>query len=97
MIQAKLKDIKIVVLGLLPGNDNEAWMNYGKKVAGINRLLAARSAGIEITFKDIAAILMNEEGRVSHAIVPDGLHLNDKGYERIGPELRKIIEGIWWK
>ncbi len=97
MIQAKLKDTKIVVLGLLPRNDTEAGMNYGKKIAGINRQLAARFSGTEITFKDIGAILMNEEGRVSHAIMPDGLHLNDKGYEKIGPELRKIIEGLWWK
>jgi beta-glucosidase len=95
MIQAKLKDTKIVVLGLLPRNQTEAGINYGKKIARINRQLAARFTGTEITFKDIGAILMNEKGRVSIAIMPDGLHLNDKGYELIGPELRKIIEGIW--
>jgi lysophospholipase L1-like esterase len=95
MIQAKLKDTKIVVLGLLPRNHTEAGKNYGKKIARINRQLTARFAGTEITFKDIGAILMNEKGRVSNAIMPDGLHLNDKGYELIGPELRKIIEGIW--
>jgi|WetSurSiteA1Bulk_404760.scaffolds.fasta_scaffold01971_3 platelet-activating factor acetylhydrolase IB subunit beta/gamma len=95
IIQAKLKDTKIVVLGLLPRNHTEAGKNYVKKIARINQLLTARFAVTEITFKDIGAILMNEKGRVSNAIMPDGLHLNDKGYELIGPELRKIIEGIW--
>ena len=95
MIQAKLKDTKIVVLGLLPRNDTEAGINNGEKIARINRQLAARFTGTEITFKDIGAILMNEKGRVSNAIMPDGLHLSAKGYELIGPELRKIIEGIW--
>ncbi len=95
MIQAKLKDTKIVVLGLLPRNHTETGKNFGKKIVRINRQLTARFAGTEITFKDIGAILMNEKGRVRYAIMPDGLHLNDKGYELIGPELRKIIEGIW--
>ena len=95
MIRAKLKDTKIVVLGLLPRNHTKAGKNYGKKIARINRQLTARFAATKITFKDIGAILINKKGRVSNAIMPDGLHLNDKGYELIGPELRKVIEGIW--
>jgi len=95
MIQAKLKGTKIVVLGLFPRNNTEAGINYGQKIAGINRQLAVQYAGTEITFKDIGAILMNEIGIISKAIMPDGLHLSGEGYELIGPKLREIIEGIW--
>jgi len=95
MIQVKLKYTKIIVLGLLPRSRTEEGMNYGQKIVRINRQLAARFTGTEIIFKDIGAILMNKKGRVSNAIMPDGLHLSAKGYELIGPELRKIIEGIW--
>ncbi len=95
IIQAKLKDTKIVVLGLLPRNSAEAGINYGQKIVGINRQLAVRYAGTKIIFKDIGAMLMNEQGRVNEAIMPDGLHLNGEGYELIGPKLREIIEGVW--
>jgi platelet-activating factor acetylhydrolase IB subunit beta/gamma len=95
IIQTKLKSTKIIVLGLLPRSNTEEGINYGQKIARINRQLDERFASTEITFKDIGAMLMNEKGRVSYAIMPDGLHLNAKGYALIGPELRKIIEGIW--
>ncbi len=97
MVQAKRKDTRIVVLGLLPRGRTEKGIDYGQKITGINRQLAARFAGTEITFKDIGAVLMNEKGKVINTIMPDGLHLNAQGYELIGPELRKIIEELWWK
>jgi platelet-activating factor acetylhydrolase IB subunit beta/gamma len=95
IIQAKLTNTKIVILGLLPRNSTETGINYGQKIVSINRQLAVQYAGTEIIFKDIGAILRNEQGRVSAAIMPDGLHLNGEGYKLIGPTLRKIIEEIW--
>jgi beta-glucosidase len=95
IIQAKIRDTKIVILGLLPRNSTETGINYGQKIVSINRQLAVQYSGTEIIFKDIGAILRDEQGRVSAAIMPDGLHLNGAGYELIGPTIREIIKEIW--
>jgi lysophospholipase L1-like esterase len=95
IIQDKLSDTKIVVLGLLPRNINETGINYAQKITRINSQLASLYAGSEIIYEDIGTDLINEQGVVNDTIMPDGLHLNANGYEIIGPKLRAIIDNLW--
>lgn len=95
IIQGKLVNAKVVVLGLFPRNSAEAGINYGQKIIDINQQLAAEYVDTEVIFKDIGAMLTNEQGNVNTEIMPDGLHLNGKGYELIGPKLKEIIEEVW--
>ena len=39
--------------------------------------------------------LLNEHGVVSNTTMPEGQHLNNAGYEIIGPELKNIIDEFW--
>ncbi len=95
IIQSKLRNTKIVVLGLLPRNMNETGVNYAQKIARINSQLDSLFAYSEIAYRDIGTDLINEQGVVSDVIMPDGLHLNASGYEIIGPKLRDIINELW--
>jgi lysophospholipase L1-like esterase len=95
IIQQKLKNTKVVILGLLPRNFDGTGINYTQKIGKINRQLDTLYADTEISFRDIGAALLNEQGMVSETIMPDGLHLNGNGYELIGPMLREIIDELW--
>jgi len=95
IIQHKLKNTRIVVLGLLPRNINETGIDYARKIGRINKQLDSLYASSEITYRDIGTDLINEQGVVSDTIMPDGLHLNGNGYEIIGPKLRDIIDELW--
>jgi lysophospholipase L1-like esterase len=91
----KLGNAKVVVLGLLPRNNNETGINYRQKIEQINGRLSSLFAGTDIQFRDIGADLMDGQGVVSDEIMPDGLHLNRKGYDVIGPRLKAIIDEFW--
>jgi platelet-activating factor acetylhydrolase IB subunit beta/gamma len=93
--QHKLKNTKLVILGLLPRNVNETGINYAQKIVRINGRLDSLFANTEITYRDIGTDLIIEQGVVSDTIMPDGLHLNSNGYEIIGPKLRGIIDELW--
>jgi platelet-activating factor acetylhydrolase IB subunit beta/gamma len=95
IVQHKLKNTKLVILGLLPRNVNETGINYAQRIGRINRQLDSLYAKTEITYRDIGTDLINEQGVVSDTIMPDGLHLNSNGYEIIGPKLRGIIDELW--
>jgi platelet-activating factor acetylhydrolase IB subunit beta/gamma len=95
IIRRKLKHTKLVVLGLLPRNINETGIHYARKISRINGRLGLLPADAGISFRDIGTDLINEQGAVSETIMPDGLHLNNHGYEIIGPKLRAIIDELW--
>jgi platelet-activating factor acetylhydrolase IB subunit beta/gamma len=95
IIQDKLKNTRIAVLGLLPRNMNETGIDYAQKIGWINRQLDALYADSEIIYRDIGADLANEQGVVSNTIMPDGLHLDGNGYKVIGPMLKDIIDELW--
>jgi platelet-activating factor acetylhydrolase IB subunit beta/gamma len=95
IIRQKLKSTKLVVLGLFPRNLNQTGINYALKIGRINSRLDSLYADTGIAYRDIGTGLANEQGVVSHTIMPDGLHLNNYGYEIIGPKLRGIIDELW--
>lgn len=95
IIQHKLKNTKIVLLGLLPRNINETGINYARKIDRINRRLDALYDNSAIIYRDIGTDLVNEQGVVSETIMPDGLHLDGNGYKVIGPKLIEIIDELW--
>jgi platelet-activating factor acetylhydrolase IB subunit beta/gamma len=95
IIQHKLKNTKLVILGLLPRNVNETGINYAQKIGRINRQLDSLYADTEIIYRDIGTDLINEQGVVSDSLMPDGLHLNSNGYEIIGLQLKGILDELW--
>lgn len=96
IVQHKLPQTKVVILGLFPRNRNETGIDYLQKIQCINSQLQAFYANSKITFRDIGHLLLNDQhGGVSETIMPDGLHLNGAGYDIIGPELKRSIDEFW--
>jgi len=78
IIQRKLKNTKILVLGLLPRNINEMGINYVQKIGQINSRLASLYANSDIVYRDIGTDLINEQGVVSETIMPDDMKSLDQ-------------------
>lgn len=95
IIQKKLPQTKVVLLGLFPRNRNETGIDYMLKIDNINRQLQAFYANSQVAFRDLGPLILDGHGVVSTTIMPDGLHLNYAGYEVIGPELKHIIDEFW--
>jgi len=95
IIQEKLQGTSVVVLALLPRNNNETGINFAQKIGEINKDLGIRFVDSSIEFRDIGADLADGPGIVSQTIMPDGLHLNYQGYEVVGPKLKAIIDELW--
>ena len=95
IVQEKLKNTKIVLLGLLPRNLDGTGINYPQRIRAINKQLACFYANTNVIFKDIGIELINKHGTVDATIMPDGLHLNRDGYEIFGPKIKNIIDKIW--
>lgn len=95
IIQQKLKNTKVEVLGLLPRNINETGINFGQKIGEINEALKMNFLDTGIEFRIIGGDLVDERGVVSNTIMPDGLHLDHNGYQAIGPKLKAIIDELW--
>jgi platelet-activating factor acetylhydrolase IB subunit beta/gamma len=91
----RLPNTKIVVLGLLPRDNDETGTDYAGKIGRINRRLQSLYDGSDVHFRDIGGRLTDEHGAVRRDIMPDGLHLNADGYRFVGPMLQEIIEDVW--
>jgi lysophospholipase L1-like esterase len=95
IIQKKLPQTQIVLLGLFPRNQNETGIDYAQKIDRINSQLQAFYANSQVAFRDLGPVILSGHDTVRPAIMPDGLHLNYAGYEVIGPELKRIIDEFW--
>ena len=95
IINAKLPHTKVLLLGILPRNDNaEDGFNYNARIVQVNAALkAAVEAGCfeRVTFADLGRLIVGADGRLIPALTPDGLHLNAEGYKVTGPEIARLL------
>ncbi|HHU50228.1 MAG TPA: hypothetical protein GXZ36_00160 [Firmicutes bacterium] len=95
IIREKLPNTKLLLLGLLPRNLDDQGIDYNAKITAINQKLQAYCAEHQVRFAEIGGVLPQRDGQVEASVMPDGLHLNEEGYELIGPELVRYIEELW--
>lgn len=92
-MRLKLPETKLLVMGILPrgGRPNES----RRKLAESNQRLSAIADGSHVFFMDIGTSLMNPDQSISPEIMPDYLHLSERGYEiwaeAIEPTLRQWL------
>jgi lysophospholipase L1-like esterase len=59
----------------------------------LNQELHEHLAGREkVHFHDLSARFLDQEGKWKTALLSDGLHPNEKGYEILGKALKAIIQ-----
>ena len=77
---------QIYVAGVMP----RAW--HESRVAALNELLQVRLHAEEATYVDMSSEFLQPDGRIINELFTDGLHPNQKGYQRMAKMLEKIIK-----
>lgn len=96
-------DIRILVLGVFPrGNGGDADKEtktipadkLNKKIPAINAIISGLDDGKRVFYKDIGKEFLDKDGGLPKDIMPDYLHLSDKGYEIWGKAIKGDIEKL---
>jgi lysophospholipase L1-like esterase len=93
-LREKSPSTKILVLGIFPrgANDQDSKRTVNNKA---NEIIAKSADGESVVYLDIGEKFLSEDRTLSREIMPDLLHLSDKGYniwaEAIEPSVKKLM------
>jgi lysophospholipase L1-like esterase len=94
-LQKALPETKILLLAIFPRGQNaeDPRRQVNEKA---NRMIAKLADGKRVHSLDIGKNFLNDEGVLTRDIMPDLLHLSEKGYtiwaESIEPSVKKLME-----
>jgi lysophospholipase L1-like esterase len=86
-LRERLPQARILLLGLLP-----RWDRFGPDIDAVNQLIKSCNGGA-ITYTDLGNGLL-DQGRVSRATSPDGVHFSEAGYARLAHSLKPLIGSL---
>ena len=93
-LRKKLPATKILLLGIFP-RDEKPNTDARKKIQKVNEQIAGLDDKKNVRFLDIGAKFTNADGSISKEIMPDFLHLSEKGYQiwadAIDPLLKQLM------
>lgn len=84
-IQTKQPNAPILLMGILPRRDME------QRVANLNHQLAAVNFTGSITYADAGYLFVKKDKKIEESLFSDGLHPNEKGYEKSGEFINRHI------
>ena len=93
-LQKTLPETKILLLGIFPRgeNANDPRRQVNEKT---NSMLAKLADGKQVHYLDIGKKFLNDDGVLTREVMPDLLHLSEKGYtiwaEAIEPSVKKLL------
>ena len=79
LLRERLPETKILLLGIFPRSST--FSDQRGKLLQINQALAKLDDGRSVFFQDIGAQFIEADGSIAKAIMPDALHLSERGYE----------------
>lgn len=89
----KMPDTKVLLLGIFPrGATTEDAMR--KQNTATNAILATFADGKRVTYLDISKTFLAEDGTLSKEIMPDLLHLSEKGYEMWTAAIEEKVKAL---
>lgn len=92
-LRARLPDTKLLVVGIFPRA--QTFSTQRGKILQINQALANLADGQMIHYLDFGSQLVEADGSISKAKMPDYLHLSEAGYEiwaaAIEPKLKELL------
>ncbi|MDH0863337.1 platelet-activating factor acetylhydrolase IB subunit [Mitsuaria sp. GD03876] len=94
-LRQRLPGAKVLLLAIFPrgfkADDAMRAVN-----AEVNQQIRVHADGERVHFLDIGASLMNADGTLSPEVMPDGLHLSERGYRQwaqaMQPTLAKLLD-----
>lgn len=93
ILENRTPDTKVLLLGIFPRGRSP--MDHGRlNNIAINQQIQRFADGERVVYKDIGGVFLEANGHLPEEIMPDALHLNEKGYrlwaEAIEPSLRLL-------
>ena len=84
----KLRQPKATILlsGIFPRRDME------KRVTTINAAYAKLAADLKVVYINPGKVLLNPSGKIEESLFSDGLHPNEKGYNKLGPAIAGYLK-----
>lgn len=94
-LRERLPETKVLLLGIFPRGTT--FSDQRGKLLQINQALAKLDDGRNVFFLELGAQFIEADGGISKAIMPDALHLSERGYElwaaAIEPKLTELLGG----
>jgi lysophospholipase L1-like esterase len=78
-LRGKLPEAKILLVGIFPRDEKPDAPSRGR-IRKVNETLAKLADGKSIRFLDLTPELLEPDGRIARDLMPDYLHLSEKGY-----------------
>lgn len=78
-VRKKAPDAKVLVLGIFP-RDKAAGTAFRKKITEANEAIAKLADGKAVVYLDIGKKFLADDGTLPADVMPDALHLSEKGY-----------------
>ena len=78
-VRKKAPDAKVLVLGIFP-RDKAAGTAFREKIAEANEAIAKLADGKTMVYLDIGKKFLADDGTLPADVMPDALHLSEKGY-----------------
>jgi lysophospholipase L1-like esterase len=92
-LQELSPDTKVLLVGIFPRGQN--FNDQRGKILQVNQALAKLDDGKRVFYVDFGSRLIERDGSISKAIMPDYLHLSEAGYriwaEAIEPKLAELL------
>ena len=92
-LRTRLPESKILLLGIFPRG--ETFGPQRGKIAQVNQALARLGGTEHISYLDISSQLIERDGSIARAVMPDFLHLSERGYElwadAMEPEIKRLL------
>jgi lysophospholipase L1-like esterase len=87
-IQTKQPSANILLMGILPRRGQE------ERVTSLNRQLSAMKLNARIKYADTGYLFVAKDKKIDESLFSDGLHPNEKGYEKLGAFISTHISKI---
>jgi len=92
-LRTKLPDMKILLLAVFPREEKPGELRA--KLTEVNKEIAKLDDGQKVFFLDVGDKFTQPDGAISTDIMPDFLHLSEKGYEiwanSIEPKVKQLL------
>jgi lysophospholipase L1-like esterase len=92
-LRARLPDTKVIVVGIFPRG--QTFSAQRGKILQVNQALAKLADGRMTHYLDIGSQLIEADGSIAKSVMPDYLHLSERGYEiwaqALEPKLRELL------
>lgn len=92
-LRAQLPTSRILLLGVLPRTESPG-SERRRQVAAVNQLIRTCADREHVFYADLGDALLDQAGRLTREVSPDGVHLSERGYMLLTDRLEHELGGL---